>query len=149
MEARRGSGSVHIQLGASGAEGTEGPTHDFCSWLRQTADIREHADISLRTASRGTSETMGTVEIIDLALGHGFAALNLALAYASWRNARPSAPTVTLTTSRGSVTVRDGSEEEIRRIVAALDGVGGADDADADRDAGEGRDGEQGSPGSR
>ncbi|MFF4606450.1 hypothetical protein ACFY12_27430 [Streptomyces sp. NPDC001339] len=124
MERRRSGESVHIRLGTSGAGDGEGEraTLDFCAWLRQTPEVREYADISLRPAQQDDAETMGAVEIIDLVLGHGFAALNLALAYASWRGARPSAPAVTLTTSRGSVTVHGGSDEEIGRIVAALHG---------------------------
>ncbi|WP_196218007.1 effector-associated constant component EACC1 [Streptomyces blattellae] len=124
MERQRSAGSVQISLGASGAEGGDRATLDLYAWLRQTADVREHSDISLRPAQPDDTEAMGAAEIIDLALGHGFAALNLALAYASWRTARPSAPAVTLTTSRGSVTVHGCSDEEIRRIMAALhDGV--------------------------
>lgn len=106
MECQRSVGSVRIRLGASGADGGARATLDFYAWLRQTPDVRDHADVSLRPveqddslrpAQQDDAETMGAVEIIELVLSQGFAALNLALAYASWRTARPSAPAVTLT----------------------------------------------------
>jgi hypothetical protein len=133
MTPQRTVESVYIQLSASEGddEVTQRDVLDFYTWLRRTENVAEHADISLRPAQQDDADadaetdadTMGAVEIIDMALGHGFEALNLALAYATWRLARPSGPAVTLTTRRGSVTVRGGSEEEIRRIVTALDGV--------------------------
>ncbi|MGI5350471.1 effector-associated constant component EACC1 [Streptomyces sp. CA-250714] len=83
---------VQAFLTESGAQGGERATLDFYAWLRQTSDVREHAAISLRLAQQDDVETMRAAEIIDLVLGHGFAALNLAVAYASWRATRPSAP---------------------------------------------------------
>lgn len=114
---RRGNDTVRIRVG----QGEEGlTTLDLYRWLRADRDIREHADMSLGP-SHPDNETMGAVEVINLVLGHGFAALNLALAYASWRGQRPSAPSVTIITNNGSITVQGHSEETVRRIVAALE----------------------------
>ncbi|MFK4070254.1 hypothetical protein [Streptomyces sp. NPDC029674] len=121
MERQLSARSVQIRLDESGAGGGECATLDLYTWLRQTADVRDHADIGLRPARQdGDAATMGTVDIIDVLLGHGIAALNLAVAYAAWRTARPSAPAVTVTTGRGSVTVHGASDDEIRRITAVL-----------------------------
>ncbi|MFD4142815.1 MULTISPECIES: hypothetical protein [unclassified Streptomyces] len=93
-------------------------TVDLYRWLRSDSDLRRTADVALRT--RGVSGAMGAVEIINIVLTQGIAALNLAVTYASWRVARPAAPAVTIDFPGGSITVRDGGEETVRRIVEAL-----------------------------
>ncbi|WP_371578540.1 hypothetical protein [Streptomyces sp. NBC_01314] len=95
---------------------------DLHRWLRQDDDVRRHAQVRLAPPAH-PSGTMDAVEVIDLVLGQTFAALNLALAYATWRAARPAAPAVTVSSAGVSVTVRDGSEESIRRIVEMLDSL--------------------------
>ncbi|MFE0175752.1 hypothetical protein ACFWZ2_25875 [Streptomyces sp. NPDC059002] len=151
MECQHNAGRVRIHVGAYGADGEERTTLDLYAWLRHTADVREHADISLRPAQQDDAETMGAADVIDMVLNHGFAALNLALAYAAWRTARPAAPSVTLTTGRGSVTVHGASDEDIRRIVTALhDTVPAPDDPGGPPGAGPGADpGDPETPGTR
>ncbi|MEV8431180.1 hypothetical protein PGH47_00070 [Streptomyces sp. HUAS 31] len=92
---------------------------DLYRWLRLDDDVRRHGEVQLVPAER-VSGTMGAIEVIDLVLGQGIAALNLALAYAAWRSARPGAPPVTVSVDGVSVTVQDGSEESVQRIVSVL-----------------------------
>lgn len=92
---------------------------DLYRWLRQDDDLRRHAGVRLRPP-RQTGGFMGTLEVIDLVLNQGIAAANLALAYATWRAGRPASPPVTITVDGMSVTVTDGSEESVRRIVELL-----------------------------
>ncbi|MFF0159804.1 hypothetical protein ACFYRY_20045 [Streptomyces sp. NPDC005263] len=92
---------------------------DLYRWFRQDDDLRRHAEVRLRPP-RQTGGFMGALEVIDLVLSQGFAAANLALAYAAWRAGRPAAPPVTITIDGVSVTVRDGSEESVRQIVELL-----------------------------
>ncbi|WP_367126005.1 effector-associated constant component EACC1 [Streptomyces phytohabitans] len=138
MEGEHEVEPVRIRIELSGPGDVGEDTRDLCAWLRRTLNSREHASVRLlpdppggadptdgaaadaRTEADGAA--YGPVEGIDLALGHGFAALNLAMSYASWRAARPTSPAVTLTGRHGSVTVHDGSAEDIRRIVTALEG---------------------------
>ncbi|MFF5001545.1 hypothetical protein ACFY3G_01845 [Streptomyces phaeochromogenes] len=109
-----------MQVQVKVAEDDGGATlTDLYRWFRQDSDLRRHADVRLRPP-RQTGGFMGGLEVIDLVLSQGFAAANLALAYATWRAGRPAAPPVTITVDGVSVTVRDGSEESVRQIVELL-----------------------------
>ncbi|MEU9385867.1 hypothetical protein AB0D38_35095 [Streptomyces sp. NPDC048279] len=108
------------------ADGGQDAVRDLYRWLREDPDARRAATPALvpapdaPTPPPGTA--MGAVEIIELVLGQGFSALNLALAYAAWRGQRPAAPLIVIQLGDGrSVTVQDGSAETVRRIVAALE----------------------------
>ncbi|GAA3143495.1 hypothetical protein ACFQ0X_06750 [Streptomyces rectiviolaceus] len=92
---------------------------DLYGWLRGDTEFRREVR-ALRLQNRGEPGAMGTTDVIELVLGQGFAALNLAVAYATWRTARPSTPAVTIAFPGGALTVQDGSEETVRRIVEAL-----------------------------
>ena len=65
-------------------------------WLRQEQAIR--VDGRLARAASDDPETMGTLlDVLTLIIGSGLSAGQLALAVASWRDARRPAPTVTIT----------------------------------------------------
>ncbi|MEU9158469.1 hypothetical protein AB0D59_50100 [Streptomyces sp. NPDC048417] len=111
---------------ATTADGGQDAVRDLYRWLREDPDVRRSATPTLVPAPDAAGEhpgtAMGAVEIIDLVLGQGFSALNLALAYAAWRGQRPAAPPIVIQLGDGrSVTVHDGSAETVRRIVAALE----------------------------
>lgn len=107
-----------VQLRADAEDDTL-TTLDLYRWLRQDPDIRRHAEVALSPPPSG-SETMGAVDIVNLVLGQAFTALNLALSYAAWRAARPTAPAVTITVDNRSVTVTGADEETVARIVELL-----------------------------
>ncbi|MER8048033.1 hypothetical protein [Streptomyces sp. NPDC094032] len=93
---------------------------DFFRWLHD--EDEPPGEVALKgTPVPGTMS--GGLEYIDIALTHAVALGNLALAYAGWRRARRSRAAVTFTRESDglSVTVEDGSEETVRRIVRALD----------------------------
>ncbi|MEV1070090.1 hypothetical protein [Streptomyces sp. NPDC050263] len=111
------------------AEDDHGTVPDLYRWLRQDSDVRRHSVLELVPREQSVT-TMGTVEIIDMVLGQGLTALNLALSYAAWRTARPAAPPITISVGGGSITVHDASEDTIRRIVEALASASAGDPAD-------------------
>ncbi|MFD3588556.1 hypothetical protein [Streptomyces sp. NPDC058683] len=123
------------------SDGGQDAVRDLYRWLREDPDVRRSARPALVSAPDAAEQrpgtAMGAVEIIELVLGQGFSALNLALAYAAWRGQRPAAPPIVIQLGDGrSVTVHDGSAETVRRIVAALEEPAGrpqdaADAADA------------------
>ncbi|MEU8784869.1 hypothetical protein [Streptomyces sp. NPDC048637] len=92
---------------------------DLYRWLRQDSELRRHAEVRL-LPPRQTSSFMGAVEVIELVVSQGIAAANLAVAYATWRQGRAMGGAITITVGEVSVTVKDGSEESIRRIVELL-----------------------------
>ncbi|MGW1777846.1 effector-associated constant component EACC1 [Streptomyces sp. NPDC002143] len=113
------------------AEDDHGTVPDLYRWLRQDADVRRHSVLELVPRKQSVT-TMGAVEIIDMVLGQGLTALNLALSYAAWRTARPAAPPITISVGvdGGSITVHDASQDTIRRIVEALASTSADDPAD-------------------
>jgi hypothetical protein len=109
-----------VQVRIAVAEsGQEAALIDLYRWLRRDPDVHRHTAVGLAPSAPG-SGSMGAVEVIELVVGQGLTALNLALAYAAWRRTRHSAPPVTIQVNGGSVTVGDASEETVRRIVAEL-----------------------------
>ncbi|MER5531386.1 hypothetical protein ABT075_43565 [Streptomyces sp. NPDC002677] len=113
-------------MATTAADGGQDAVRDLYRWLREDPDVRRSATPTLVPAPDAAGQrpgtAMGAVEIIELVLGQGFSALNLALAYAAWRGQRPTAPPIVIQLGDGrSVTVHDGSAETVRRIVAALE----------------------------
>ncbi|MEU5769736.1 hypothetical protein ABZ782_27850 [Streptomyces asoensis] len=102
--------------------GQESALIDLYRWLLRDQDVQRHTTLQWVPASPH-SGTMGVVDVINLVVGQGLTALNLALSYAAWRAARPAAPSITISVDGGSLTVHDASEETIRRIVAELGGL--------------------------
>lgn len=125
---------MEVRIAVAEAE-REAALIDLYRWLRQDPDVRRHTPVTLAPGTPGDG-SMGAVDVIELIVGQGLSALNLVLSYAAWRNTRPSAPSLTITVNGGSLTVRDASEETIRRIVAELAAPAGGPDGSAD---GEGR----------
>ncbi|EPD58866.1 MULTISPECIES: effector-associated constant component EACC1 [Streptomyces] len=109
---------MHVQLRAAKDDGTL-IALDLYRWLRQDPEVRHRTPVTRGTARPGDG-TMGAVEVIDLVLGQTFTALNLALAYAAWRTARPSGTPVTITAEGRSITVTGADEETVARIAAHL-----------------------------
>ncbi|MEU9603398.1 hypothetical protein [Streptomyces sp. NPDC048057] len=107
-----------VQLRAEPDDGVL-TTLDLYTWLRRDPDVRDHSRLSL-DASDPSGETMGAVEVINLVLGQTFTALNLALSYANWRAARPTAPAISLTVDGRSLALQGVSEETLSRIVDLL-----------------------------
>ncbi|MFE6828511.1 hypothetical protein [Streptomyces sp. NPDC057690] len=126
---RLGEG-MRIRVETTAGEGQEALS-DLHRWLRLDADVRRDATIELVPYGK-PGGTMGTVEVIDMFLSQGFSALNLAMSYAAWRAARPTAPpiTITVTATGEPLTVDDASQETIRRIVEALRAASESDRTD-------------------
>ncbi|MFK0259310.1 hypothetical protein [Streptomyces sp. NPDC090445] len=92
---------------------------DFFRWLRS----EDEPPGELRLAARRAPGSMsGGLDVINVVLTQSVALGNLALAYAGWRRARRSRAAVTFTRASDglSVTVEDGSEETVQRLVQAL-----------------------------
>lgn len=87
-------------------------------WLMGDADLRRTSRIA--RISRGASGTMGVTDVVEVVVGQGIAALNLALAYATWRSTRPRPPGIVVTLPGGTLTVTDDSPEALARILAVL-----------------------------
>jgi membrane-associated two-gene conflict system component 1 (EACC1) len=95
---------------------------DFYRWLRD--DEAGPDQIRLETRTGTVTGAMGGLEVIDLVLTQSVAVANLAMVYATWRRSRGRRPSAGFTFTRLSdglsVTVEDGSDESVRRLLAVL-----------------------------
>ncbi|MHC5902460.1 effector-associated constant component EACC1 [Streptomyces sp. S6] len=137
MEQRTDTLRLEIRAASDDADHT---TLDLYRWLEQDPDVRDHAVLSRRSLDLDTEldgdfdgecdgdfdlGTMGSVEIINLVLSQGVALANLALSYATWRTARPTATGITITANGRTVTLSGECDAEtVRRILESLDADG-------------------------
>lgn len=89
-------------------------------WLAQDPDVAQQADVSLGSERAAPGDMSGAFDVINAVVANGIALGSLAVACASWRAARPSAPAVRIERNGVTVTVEDASPETVRRIVDAL-----------------------------
>jgi hypothetical protein len=88
-------------------------------WLRDDQDVSAAAELTL--SRPGDPSSQGAVfDVINAVISQGIGAGGLAVAYATWRGAHRSAPAVTFSCDKVTVTVTDASPETIRNIVEAL-----------------------------
>jgi hypothetical protein len=118
------------------------PILEFHHWLRLDPDARRFADPKL-VAPDAPEGAMGTVDVINLVLSQGFSAASLALAYASWRNVRPAAPSITISLDGASIVVTDASEETVLRIVEHLSAGDGTREGARSGDSGRSGEGDR------
>ncbi|MFF7127972.1 hypothetical protein [Streptomyces sp. NPDC008240] len=112
---------VRVQVHfAADEDGTA--TADLYRWLRHDRTLRRQADIRLHS-DRPDSAYMGALDTIELLFQHGAVLTGLALNYATWWQGRAREESVTIRVGEASVTVPDGSEESVRRIVELLRSV--------------------------
>jgi hypothetical protein len=109
---------VAIQIRVGGSEADTALSSLF-AWLRDEADLRQTAQISLLAAEPEPAEMGPAFDVIQLVVDSGFQAMNLALAYASWRATRPSKPSVTIEYNGVTITL-DGSETDAVETIVGL-----------------------------
>lgn len=89
-------------------------------WLAQDPDVAQQAEVALESGRPGAGEMGDAFEVINVVVTHTLALGSLAVACATWRASRPSAPAVRIERDGVTVTVEDGSPEAVRRVVDAL-----------------------------
>lgn len=89
-------------------------------WLHEESDIRRYAQMKLVAAKPGPSAMGAAFDVIQLVVDSGFQALNLALAYATWRATRPSGSQVTIESEGTRITLEGAEPDAVDIIVRAL-----------------------------
>ncbi len=109
-----------IQICMSGP-GADSALTSLYAWLRDEPEIRQRAQISL-LAARSEPGEMGTaLDVIQLVVDSGFQAMNLALAYVTWRATRPSKPRATIEYGGVTVTLNGSESDTVEAIVHLLE----------------------------
>ncbi|WP_280446590.1 effector-associated constant component EACC1 [Nocardia brasiliensis] len=109
-----------------------GVTFDLYQWLRDDPGVRAHAEVGLARRP-GADTAMGALDVISLVLSQGIAGANLAIAYAAWRSARPTAPPLTVEVDGRQIIVRGGSEADIAELMRSLTAANEDDSTEATR----------------
>jgi hypothetical protein len=93
------------------------------SWLQADRTVREHGD--LRWADAGSAEHQGVlIDVLELAIGSGLSAVQLALAVAQWRDSRHPKPIVTITREAAdgtSIRIETSDPAVLERMVRPFD----------------------------
>ena len=110
---------MRIQIRVAGQDADQ-ELRSLYAWLLKDSDLRRHAQASLVVTEPHPSEMGAALELIQLVVDGGFQALNLALAYASWRATRPSHPHVTIERDGVKITLDDAEPDAVEAIVRGL-----------------------------
>jgi hypothetical protein len=90
------------------------------AWLRDEPDVWRHAQISLLASEPGPADMGTAFDVIQLVVDSGFQAVNLALAYAAWRTARPSQQHVTIEHDGITVSLNGSESDAVEAIIHVL-----------------------------
>ncbi|WUH19552.1 hypothetical protein OG370_19130 [Streptomyces sp. NBC_00448] len=103
------------------AQGDDAAALDLYYWLRRDRELRRHVEVELARPSEGSGR-MSAGEIINMLVSDGIAAAGLLVnIVGAWQSARPSPPgAVTFERDGMTVTVHDGSDDSLRRVVGLL-----------------------------
>ncbi|MEU8822872.1 hypothetical protein [Streptomyces sp. NPDC048636] len=89
-------------------------------WLHEDMSLERTAEVELREAPTEEGAMGGAWDTVDVVLTHATALSGLALAVATWRSTRPSAPPLTVERGGVTVTVHSDDPDEVRRLLEAL-----------------------------
>jgi hypothetical protein len=92
--------------------------NSFYRWLSRDQDVRRYASVSL--APSGSAGEMGGLDTINILLTQGISLLNLAIAFAAWRDSRAKSSTIRVTVGDLSVTLSDESPEMAQSRIQVL-----------------------------
>ncbi|MEV5787750.1 hypothetical protein ACGFWD_44795 [Streptomyces sp. NPDC048448] len=117
-----------------GGERSEDELRSLQDWLGQEPAVRRAAALTLREKSAQPGSMGGVLDVLQLVTGNGWSAASFVLSVAAWRQTRPRAPQVTIRRGNTEISISDGTDAELRQVLAVLesrDGEGEPDGPDA------------------
>jgi Effector Associated Constant Component 1 len=90
------------------------------AWLQDEPSVRQHADLKLLPSKPIPGDMSSTFEMIQLIIDSSFQIMSLAIAYAAWRDTRPSKPGVTIERDGIKVILDDADPDAVSNIIRAL-----------------------------
>lgn len=97
-------------------------------WLRQEPAARR-ARVSLLEQPPPPGAMGSLLDVLQLVTGNGWSAASFVVSVMAWRQTRPRPPRTTVRRGGVEVTLAEGTEAEVQRLVALLE----ADDGQQDR----------------
>lgn len=102
-------------------EGGERELRSLYDWLRQDSAARRGAHVTLHQGPAEPDQMGALADILQLVTDNAWSAASFALALITWRQTRPGRRSITVQRGGTTVTVENGSEEELTRLIAALE----------------------------
>jgi hypothetical protein len=90
-------------------------------WLRREPAVRKTARLGLRDAPAASGTMGSTLDVLELVTGNGWSAAAFIMSVVTWRSTRPRRPRVTVRRGDVEITVLEGTDEEIARLVRQLE----------------------------
>ncbi|MGW2826105.1 effector-associated constant component EACC1 [Streptomyces sp. NPDC001443] len=109
---------------------SEGELRLLYDWLGQEPAVRRAAALTLRERSAQPGSMGGVLDVLQLVTGNGWSAASFVLSVAAWRQTRPRAPQITIRRGDTEISISDGTETELRHVLAVLEGRSGAGESD-------------------
>jgi len=125
---------VRIDVAVSGGEEELRSLHD---WLGRDPAMRRGARVELVQAPPSPGQMGLLTDVLQLVTDNAWSAASFALALSTWRQTRPHARRITVRRGDLTVSLDGGGDEELRRLIDALEPPTGP--APEGEDAGEGR----------
>jgi hypothetical protein len=95
--------------------------HALRGWLQDEPAVRQFG--SLATDRAADPGSMGTAEVLSLAVGSGLSIAQLFLAIAAWRTTRPKRYVIRVQRDGRTVEVGTDDEAELRELAQELEGA--------------------------
>ncbi|MEU8874101.1 hypothetical protein AB0D24_23710 [Streptomyces javensis] len=102
-------------------DGEEQELRSLYDWLRRDAAVRRGAQMTLPPAPAVPDQMGAWAEVLQLITDNAWNAASFALALSTWRQTRPARRRITVQRGQTTVIVQDGSEEELTRLLQALE----------------------------
>ncbi|MFJ1562489.1 effector-associated constant component EACC1 [Streptomyces mirabilis] len=102
-------------------ECSEGELRSLQGWLGQEPAVRRSAAFTLREKSAEPGSMGGVLDVLQLVTGNGWSAASFVLSVAAWRQTRPRAPQITIRRGNTEISISDGTETELRQVLAVLE----------------------------
>ncbi|MFJ9083835.1 hypothetical protein ACIRL3_15540 [Streptomyces sp. NPDC102384] len=90
-------------------------------WLRREPAVRKTARLGLRDAPAASGTMGSTLDVLELVTGNGWSAAAFIMSVVTWRSTRPRRPRVTVRRGDVEITVLEGTDEEVARLVRQLE----------------------------
>ncbi|KQV13675.1 hypothetical protein [Kitasatospora sp. Root107] len=108
---------VEVRVGAADVESE---LRSLYNWLGQDAEVRRSAEVSL-TEQPAPSGSMGDLlDAVQLVTDNGWSAASFVMTVLTWRQTRPRPPRLTLRRGDLEVSLADGTDEEVQRLLSLL-----------------------------
>ncbi|MGW5448335.1 effector-associated constant component EACC1 [Streptomyces asiaticus] len=109
---------MRIDVAVTGGEAELRSLHD---WLRRDPGTRHGAQVTLVRAEPSPGQMGVLTDVLQLITDNAWSAASFALALSTWRQTRPHGRRITVRRGGLTVDIDGGGDEELRRLVDALE----------------------------